>query len=522
MRRFKSLHLALLALSGLCLNTAYANTSTLTSLTDTEMSATTGQALMSLSYIAPTDGANLEKLRDSSSNVGFYKLGLEAKVELNANIRNLQLGCGGANGANGCDIDIKNLALSGLNDGTVATGPQQGSPTYSASRASTSAKITNPFLEFAIKNPESASTREVAGFRLSAEAIEGLLSVGTENLNGTSTTDGIQSLSGYLQLANLQGQVTTAATTFGQAGAAGCAAIVGQANGTCQAIAGKINSTIGGQRGFVSYTGAASSDTQGISVPSMTVGFAKNSTSVITGKRMTTAVVNNINVSVPSIPLDCARSDRASSSACGNVATSSFVNQLNVDLIAYGNYPDGTSLTTNGGYNNGIICAVGGCIVEDAKFKMASGSTLEGLKLNVTFNEALNMFHNIPLRGTGGYLALQNQVLRWPGANSDDIAQKGWWLSFKDPIDLGYLTSTTAADISGVLPQVAGFVTKALMEGSDIPVSLVDGLNTATGNPLEKKLNIDVSSQTASLTLSNLQLTSQYVKSNCYGTLKFC
>jgi hypothetical protein len=144
MRRFKSLHLALLALSGLCLNSAYANTSTLTSLTDTEMSATTGQALMSLSYIAPTDGANLEKLRDSS-NVGFYKLGLEAKVELNANIRNLQLGCGGANGANGCDIDIKNLALSGLNDGTVATGPQQGGPTFSGERAATSAKITNPF-----------------------------------------------------------------------------------------------------------------------------------------------------------------------------------------------------------------------------------------------------------------------------------------------------------------------------------------------------------------------------------------
>ena len=63
MRRFKSLHLALLALGGLCLNSAYANTSTLTSLTDTEMSATTGQALMSLSYIAPTDAANLERAR---------------------------------------------------------------------------------------------------------------------------------------------------------------------------------------------------------------------------------------------------------------------------------------------------------------------------------------------------------------------------------------------------------------------------------------------------------------------------
>ncbi len=521
MRRFKSLHLALLALSGLCLNSAYANTSTLTSLTDTEMSATTGQALMSLSYIAPTDGANLEKLRDSSSNVGFYKLGLEAKVELNANIRNLQLGCGGTNGANGCDIDIKNLALSGLNDGTVATGPQQGSPTFSGERAATSAKITNPFLEFAINNPDSASSREVVGFRLSAEAIEGLLSAGLENLSTISTTDGIQSLSGYLQLANLSGQVSTAPTTFGAAGASGCAAVVGQANGSCQAIAGKINSTIGGQRGFVSYTSAASSDTLGISVPGLTVPFTKNSVSVISGNRMTSAVVNNINVTVPHIALDCARSNRASAAACGNAPTSNFVNQLSVDLIQYGNYPDGTSLTTNGNSNNCITVLLI-CVVGTAQFQMGAGSTLDGLNLNVTFNEALNLFHNIPLRGTGGYLALQSKALQWPGSNSDDIAQKGWWLSFKDPIDLGYLTSTNKADISAVLPQVAGFVTKALMEGSDIPVSLIDGLNAATGNPLVKTLNIDVSSQTANLSLSNLQLTSQYVKSNCYGGNLFC
>lgn len=521
MRRFKSLHLALLALSGLCLNTAYANTSTLTSLTDTEMSATTGQALMSLSYIAPSDSANLMRNISGSNNIGFYKLGLEAELELNANIKNLQLGCGGANGANGCDIDIKNLALSGLNDGTVATGPQQGSPTFSGERAATSAKITNPFLEFAINNPDSASTREVVGFRLGAEAIEGLLSAGLENLSTISTTDGIQSLSGYLQLANLSGQVSTAPATFGAAGASGCAAVVGQANGSCQAIAGKIDSTIGGQRGFVSYTSAASSDTLGISVPGLTVPFTKNSVSVISGNRMTSAVVNNINVTVPHIALDCARSNRASAAACGNAPTSNFVNQLLVDLIQYGNYPDGTSLTTNGNSNN-CITVLSICVVGTAQFQMGAGSTLDGLNLNVTFNEALNFFHNIPLRGTGAYLALQSKALQWPGSNSDDIAQKGWWLSIKDPIDLGYLTSTDEADISAVLPQVAGYVTKALMEGSDIPVSLIDGLGAATGNPLVKTLNIDVSSQTANLSLINLQLTSQYVKSNCYGSLKFC
>jgi hypothetical protein len=138
---------------------------------------------------------------------------------------------------------------------------------------------------------------------------------------------------------------------------------------------------------------------------------------------MTSAVVNNINVTVPHIALDCARSNRASAATCGNAPTSNFVNQLSVDLIQYGNYPDGTSLTTNGNSNNCITVLLI-CVVGTAQFQMGAGSTLDGLNLNVTFNEALNLFHNIPLRGTGGYLALQSKALQWPGSNSDDIAQK--------------------------------------------------------------------------------------------------
>lgn len=114
MRRFKSLHLAMLTLGSLCLNSAYAS-DTLHSLSDSEMSATTGQALMSLSYISPKDTANIEAARvGGDKNTGFYRLGLEAELELNANIKKLQLGCGGVNGAGGCDIDIDNVSLSGI------------------------------------------------------------------------------------------------------------------------------------------------------------------------------------------------------------------------------------------------------------------------------------------------------------------------------------------------------------------------------------------------------------------------
>ncbi|MDN5488573.1 hypothetical protein ACG94V_06040 [Acinetobacter sp. ULE_I001] len=163
----------------------------LTELTDKELSKVSGQALMSLSYIAPNDSVN----KMQGLGVGFYKLGLEADLELNANIKKLQLGCGGANGAGGCDIDIDNLSLSGLAD------TREG-------RVGSSAKLTNPFIEFAIKNPDTASTREVVGLRLSAEKALGLLTAGTENSN---SPNGINSLSGALKIKATTGIANTTA-----------------------------------------------------------------------------------------------------------------------------------------------------------------------------------------------------------------------------------------------------------------------------------------------------------------------
>lgn len=164
-------------------------------LTDDELRTAQGQALLNLSYMAPTDSGNFE----AGSNVGFYKLGLEAEMELNANIKKLQLGCGGVNGAGGCDIDIDNLSLSG-GDGSTREG-----------RASTSAILTNPFIQFAIRNPESAATREVVGLRLSAEHAKGLLTLGDSN---SDTPNGINTFSGYMNIASANGIATTASRSM--------------------------------------------------------------------------------------------------------------------------------------------------------------------------------------------------------------------------------------------------------------------------------------------------------------------
>lgn len=165
----------------------------MTQLSDQELSDINGGSLMSLSYIAPNDTSN----KMVGQGIGFYKLGLEAEVELNANINKLQLGCGGTNGAGACDIDIDNLSLSGISD--TNTG-----------RVSSDAVLTNPFIEFAIKNPGSASTREIMGLRLSAEKVLGLLTAGTEN---STTANGINTLSGYLKINDATGTATTASRT---------------------------------------------------------------------------------------------------------------------------------------------------------------------------------------------------------------------------------------------------------------------------------------------------------------------
>ncbi|WP_336721973.1 hypothetical protein [Acinetobacter soli] len=173
----KQLKAILLTAAGLCLTQAtFADR--LTSLDDQQMSEVTGQALLNLNYVAP-GGSN------PNGNMGFYRLGLEAQLELNANIKKLQLGCGGVKGT-GCDIDIDNIALTGITSST-AQGAGVG----------TDFKLTNPFIEFSIQNPDSAATRTVTGFRLGALSALGIMNIGSNgDLNTLADDTGINSLSG--------------------------------------------------------------------------------------------------------------------------------------------------------------------------------------------------------------------------------------------------------------------------------------------------------------------------------------
>jgi hypothetical protein len=151
-------------------------------LDDQALSQETGQAAFYTSFI-DVGGSN------PNPNIGFFTLGLNATVNLNANIEHLQLGCGGVKGL-GCDIDLSGVSLVG-----VSPGP---SGTY----ADTDAVITNPFIQLAIKNPTTLSTRELVGFNLGAQQVLGQLLIGNDpnplSSPNPNNQSGIKSFSGSL------------------------------------------------------------------------------------------------------------------------------------------------------------------------------------------------------------------------------------------------------------------------------------------------------------------------------------
>ena len=67
----------------------------MTALNDEELSEVEGQSLMNLEFQQGTNTTDAQGKTYNQSNIGFYKLALSAELELNANIKKLQLGCGG-------------------------------------------------------------------------------------------------------------------------------------------------------------------------------------------------------------------------------------------------------------------------------------------------------------------------------------------------------------------------------------------------------------------------------------------
>ncbi|MEG0486552.1 MAG: hypothetical protein RR575_01305 [Acinetobacter sp.] len=440
-----------------CLGVITSHAGALQPMTDQQLSNITGQALMSLSYIAPNDAANLETKRVSNSNIGFYKLGMEADLSLNANIKKLQLGCGGVNGADVCDIDIDNLSLSGLGN---SASSNTGSAADRNARVGSSAVLTNPFIQFAIKNPDSASTRQIVGINLSSEKATGLLTFGTENSKDAANNgieNGINRLSGYMKVAQQTGFATINPITITQNGGP---------NATGVALKGKACDNFFGGCGAIRPNYVTTSYNITMTPASQAVLLLKEQE--ITGKRMNSAklfastTVNNIQLS-------------------GTLAA-------DTDLL-------GIQISGN------------------------TSGVLNNLKVNAIIDESLGLFHKASMNGSPVLLSLQANDIQWPGAKS--IAQKGWWLEISNPIDIGDITPNKNVDIAmptilDALVEVNNYL------GATYVKCGVLATDCLLGNIPLGTANLPDTANAVDMQMKNLSLKNQDFTPNCYGSLKFC
>lgn len=195
-------------------STQFASARGMTELDDITLSHEGGQAGSLL--ISETIGPNAlagNGGAGSPTDFTFYRVGLDGVMDFNANISKLQLGCGGVNGlltgTPNCDIDIDYLSFMGINAAGDAPGV-----------AGSSFSMKRPFVSFAVKNAANPATREIVGFQLGGQSINGALGIGRSYANGqtnlehggvcnTATTtgagvstcnSGINSISGSLSL----------------------------------------------------------------------------------------------------------------------------------------------------------------------------------------------------------------------------------------------------------------------------------------------------------------------------------
>lgn len=529
-----SLSASLCLADGVAAESGLAAVTQLQAMDDNELSETSGQALFNMSFLAPNEAKNKSGVLITDANnagLGFYTLGLEGKLELNANIRKMQLGCGGINGAGGCDIDIDYFSLSGCG----ASACTSSSAPTNTDRASSDALLTNPFLQFAIKDPDKPALRQIVGFRVGAQNATGMLTFGQDN---TTTPNGINTLSGYLSLTQAQGvgSILPIYAAYGCAQAnhpaPNCGTFIDpvtlKLNGTgvdCTTVTCTIATNTGmvgtlcigllttpscpansvgtnryASRDYLLYlnpTGTTTYPVTGGPCPATKVCFTTQA-AVATGSRMSSVnLVGTANV--PTITFNC-------SSACAFANT----NYLGVDL--------------------------------DARID----GSMSGLSATAYISEALGMFHKMAVNSPFS-LSVQGQKVYWPGASA--VANQGWWMAFDDPVDPGNVSPSKPLTFDANVLQQAFCGPNNTVAGGGCfgGNSYTDGITFWTGgtgsvndslwymrgggvnanaivslfNPYINVGNVPVTA-VVNYPMNDLQLAAQNFSPNCWGSSKFC
>ena len=200
------------------------------------------------------------------------------------------------------------------------------------------------------------------------------------------------------------------------------------------------------------------------------------------------------------------------------------------------NYPGAGQVTYDPvtGYPTGVIalggkvtatvtdCSLFACLLAPTGSKFENvymSGKIKGITADLTLNQSLGLIHNWPIDSAMS-LSLQKQAIKWLGSNDDDIAQKGWWLSAKDPVNIGDVIPQDLINIDQLFPQIGSAVSNYLQKNpaktSDLEGLLKLGALTANIG------EINLSNSPLKLNVENLILKGQNFAPNCYGGLKFC
>lgn len=198
-----------------------------------------------------------------------------------------------------------------------------------------------------------------------------------------------------------------------------------------------------------------------------------------------------------------------------------------------GSYTPGAAypLQTQGGPLNAVVtsCDFLACLVAWTGRTFSNVSlfgTGEGITINATFDQDLGYIHKIDTGGSPFSLSFQKEAMKWPGSATDEIAQRGWWMSFTEPVTIGYVNPQDPIDLASAeigpffFPQLQSAINSYLALN---PAKTNDLAGIISGNGLSVNTgNLNLSAYPLSLGLSNLQLAGQNFSPNCYGSAKFC
>lgn len=182
-------------------------------MSDEALSSVSGQALFVADKIGPTGGGS----GASPTDFTFYRVGLDALLELNMNIDEFKLGCGGVNDqltSSVCDIDMDYVRFMGR--GAGQTSPD-GEPIPGAGQpVQDDFELLRPYLEIAVRNDDSRTGREVVGLKIGAESADGYFGAGQVECRGNDPAchSGVNAISGFLNI-ELSAEVPMTVGAFG-------------------------------------------------------------------------------------------------------------------------------------------------------------------------------------------------------------------------------------------------------------------------------------------------------------------